>query len=389
MQKRGKAVVFLGMSYPSGIVRYAAEVGVALNAQMNGGDIDLYYAALAKENHIGAWDRVRGSFSSGHIITADSFPGLIENVMKLLESYERIVFDIGGGWNQMRVVIPYKRRYKERLQLIVTTHSFANGTWKQVPMSFLQCCLYLKFADKVIFQCPFAARHFFGASLLLRCGKGVIMPLGVLPAQMCGDEMPAVVREKGLEDVLNDSSLFKLIYLAEFREVKNHEWLTRALIPVLREHRNLHVLYCGGDSSAIAQRVRKMVADERLNKQFHIPGVMPRFSVPWVLKHCNCAVVASSSETFGQVYVEALMFGLPVLGTRIGAGEYVLQDFTTGFGFELKSPKGLQDSVRFMIAHPEIAQEMGHRGKTIAESMFSMHNIVCSRVALYQSMFAS
>lgn len=385
------AILFLGMSYPAGIMRYFAQFAVALKEVIERDTADcaveLFFASTRKENHKGAWDVVRSEFDEEHIVAGDNFQEVISGIPKLIDRFGGVVFHYGGGWYQTRALIPYKKRYGRRLKLVATTHSFRHDSWKAPYVSAIQFMLYYLFVDMVIFQCPYAAHKFSFSRLLFKCGKGCIMPLGVMPFSLDKDcDVPAVIREKSLESVLLDHSNFNIVYLAEFRPGKKHYELTKLLLPVMRRHPNVHVLFCGGRNESVNRRVEKLIESAGVRSRFHIPGVIPRYAVPWLLKHVHCAVIASAAETFGHAYVEPMMAGVPVLGTRTGAGEYTLQDYETGFGFEITSPMSFLRQIEFLLHHKHECHKIGKTCRELAMSVFAMDKVAEAHLRLYKSM---
>ena len=58
-----------------------------------------------------------------------------------------------------------------------------------------------------------------------------------------------------------------------------------------------------------------------LSGQIKLLGFMDRDSIAKEMNQSNAFVLASRSETFGVVYIEALASGLPVIGTNCGGPE--------------------------------------------------------------------
>lgn len=77
-------------------------------------------------------------------------------------------------------------------------------------------------------------------------------------------------------------------------------------------------------------------------------------------------------ETFGRVTVEAMAFGLPVLGTDAGGTKEIVQGNITG----LLHPAGqagipvLAQDLQWLLSHPEIGLEMGLKGKIRVRDLY-------------------
>lgn len=77
-------------------------------------------------------------------------------------------------------------------------------------------------------------------------------------------------------------------------------------------------------------------------------------------------------ETFGRVTIEAMAFGLPVLGTDAGGTREIVEQNVTG----LLHPVGhlgtqiLSENIRFLLKNPSAREQMGKRGRKKVERMY-------------------
>jgi len=88
------------------------------------------------------------------------------------------------------------------------------------------------------------------------------------------------------------------------------------------------------------------------------------------LKDSDVFVLPSYSENFGMAVVEAMAFGLPVIITRnVGiASDVILAK--AGLVVE-KEEKELSEAILKILANPDLAKEMGQRGRRLVETEFS------------------
>ena len=78
-----------------------------------------------------------------------------------------------------------------------------------------------------------------------------------------------------------------------------------------------------------------------------------------------------------------MMAGLPILGTRVGAGEYVIRDYETGISFELGSPQTVQRGFRVLVENREATSRMGQTARRLAEIMFSFEEVARMWAGVY------
>lgn len=67
--------------------------------------------------------------------------------------------------------------------------------------------------------------------------------------------------------------------------------------------------------------LQNIIIDNNLENQVKLLGYMSRREISDILNQSDVFVLASRSETFGVVYIEAMLAGLPVIGTYCGGPE--------------------------------------------------------------------
>ena len=389
MQAKSNAAVFIGMTYPWGVIRHFALLGVELckNSTEN---IDIYYASIYRDADRGAWGIVNSALPESRIIRSVTFAEVLDRISSLCLKYEKVLIHCGGGWGQMIELIKLRRRVGKgvwrKIRIVVTTHSFNNGTWKRIPTCFVQFFLYLFFADLVIFPCEWIKKRFTAATLLNFLGKTSVVPLGCegFSIETIKRDVPTSIQATSMKDLFRkEADIFKLIYLAAFRKGKMHEWLVSAIAPVLLRNKKVYLLLCGVGDREIIQSVKNTVERLGLKDQIILPGQIPREDVPWLLSHCDCAIVPSRSETFGHCFLEPMFAGIPVLGTQVGVGKDVILDNQTGHSFSLSKNSSLVDAVEWMIKNRHILKQMGASAKKLVEEKYTHTTVASQLIRLY------
>jgi phosphatidylinositol alpha-1,6-mannosyltransferase len=81
----------------------------------------------------------------------------------------------------------------------------------------------------------------------------------------------------------------------------------------------------------------------------------------------------SRGEGFGFVYLEAMARGKPVIGGAHGGAPEVIADGETGYLVQHGDPVQLATSIDALLAHPDVAKQMGSRGRERVEREFRFH----------------
>lgn len=85
---------------------------------------------------------------------------------------------------------------------------------------------------------------------------------------------------------------------------------------------------------------------------------------------CDVFALPSSGEGFGLVFLEAMAFGKPVIGGLHGGAPEIIQDGVTGYLVPHGDAMQLATSIETLLRDPEMAREMGARGKQRVENEF-------------------
>jgi glycosyltransferase involved in cell wall biosynthesis len=85
---------------------------------------------------------------------------------------------------------------------------------------------------------------------------------------------------------------------------------------------------------------------------------------------CEIFALPSRGEGFGLVYLEAMACGKPVIGGAHGGAPEVIEDGVTGYLVQHGDAVQLATSIETLLANPEMAREMGRRGKQRVDNEF-------------------
>jgi glycosyltransferase involved in cell wall biosynthesis len=79
-------------------------------------------------------------------------------------------------------------------------------------------------------------------------------------------------------------------------------------------------------------------------------------------------VFPSALETFGLVLIEAMAAGLPVVTSRVGGVDDMVQSGVNGYVFNVGDARGMINGVRAILSDPSKRRVMGRNARTFAET---------------------
>lgn len=159
---------------------------------------------------------------------------------------------------------------------------------------------------------------FSKASKVIAVGRGLSEKISIY----CKDENPIIVpnmvRKIDTQNIKLDESKrkFRLFSLAFLNEYKGMDILIKAF----SKNRGLLdyiELYIGGDGPEI-KNLKELRKELGLTNNVIFLGQLNREEVKYNMKNSDAFVLASRIETFGVVFIEAMIQGKPVIGTKTG-----------------------------------------------------------------------
>ena len=131
-------------------------------------------------------------------------------------------------------------------------------------------------------------------------------------------------------------------------------------------------LVYGDESPSYRQFLEQMI--RRRNLQGDVV-VRPKQEVDSIYRHCCAAVVASEIEPFSMVVIEAMSYAKPVIATRCGGPDEILEDGRTGFLIPVGDSEALADRMLTLAGSPALRRQMGLAGRRRAESVYDIQTM--------------
>jgi sugar transferase (PEP-CTERM/EpsH1 system associated) len=162
--------------------------------------------------------------------------------------------------------------------------------------------------------------------------------------------------------------------------VKDHMTLLEAIAIVRSQHRENLTLLIAGDGplkAALTERATSL----GIGSCVHLLG--HRTDVENVLAAADVFVQSSQSEGLSNTILEAMASGLPVIATRVGGADEMVEDGTTGLLVTPGSGAELAKALGTVLRDPARRLAMGVAGRARAECEFGLE----SMVARYEDMY--
>jgi len=167
---------------------------------------------------------------------------------------------------------------------------------------------------------------------------------------------------------------------------KNHHYAIRAAEPLLRQRADTYlVLYGDVPDTPYANSVRVTV--QALGAQARMAGYV---ADPWaIMGSLDILAHGTARESFGRVFVEAMLAGKPVVAPRGGGALSVVQDGETGFLTDPERPGDMTALLERLAENPTLRHRLGEAGKLRARAQFSVAAHVQAMCRVYDEVLAA
>lgn len=168
------------------------------------------------------------------------------------------------------------------------------------------------------------------------------------------------------------------------RRAKNHGLLLRVAGLLAQTAREVHVVLVGEGEGPLLERLLRQRAELGLDGRVHFAGF--REDVERVLDGLDAYVLTSDSEGFSLTTVQAMATGLPVVATRCGGPEVLIDDGRTGFLVDRGDARAMADVLSRLRSDEGLRRRMGERARAEVTRRYSRERMLDGYEALYRSL---
>lgn len=184
-------------------------------------------------------------------------------------------------------------------------------------LATLKSVIVRRGSRKVVFVSE-RLRDYLEPRLRLRASQSVVIPNGVDTDAFRPLADRTIRRELGIDD---ETALIGAV--GNVRRPKAYDVLLKAMQILLSRGRRIHLVIAGDSSNALGAELLQLRRD--LGIERHVTFLGLRSDVAKILNNLDVFVLSSHTEGFSIACVEAMACGVPVVATRSGGPEQVLE----------------------------------------------------------------
>ena len=163
-----------------------------------------------------------------------------------------------------------------------------------------------------------------------------------------------------------------LLFVGRLERLKGVETAIQALALLRdRAHDDLRLIVLGedvrdGDESE-KERLKAVASALGVRDRVDFLGSVAHHELPYFYAAADVCVMPSYSESFGLVALEAQACGRPVVASGVSGLRSVVRDEVSGYLIDGHDPAAYAERIGRLLADPELAQQMGRRGRLLAQ----------------------
>jgi len=184
-------------------------------------------------------------------------------------------------------------------------------------------------------------------------------------------------REFGLEE---EQKIVLFVGRLYYR--KGLEILLRSIPPILQEFEDVKFAISGKGYKK-KEELRKLAKKLEIEESVTFLGYIPDEKLPDLYAASDIFVLPALYENFPFAILEAQATGLPVISTKVGGIPEFLTDNENGFLVDPGDSTQLTQRILTLLQDPNLAKELGRRGRNFIEEKFAWSLITSQVIDLY------
>ncbi|MEO3404439.1 glycosyltransferase [Mucilaginibacter sp. CAU 1740] len=176
--------------------------------------------------------------------------------------------------------------------------------------------------------------------------------------------------------------------VAAFEDRKDFESVTKAAITVCTKMENAYFILVGGGSNL--ERIKAMVP-ATLSNRIVFPG--KRQDVESINNIFDIGVLLTNSSVHGEgisnTIIEYMALAKPVIATRGGGTDEIVNDNVNGYRIDAYAPDQLVEKIELLLNNEQLAKTLGNNGRKLIEDKFSLDIMTSAFINVYKELTAA
>ncbi|MGH9403527.1 MAG: glycosyltransferase, partial [Terriglobia bacterium] len=185
-----------------------------------------------------------------------------------------------------------------------------------------------------------------------------------------------------------------VLFTGRFELRKGIDVLLQVIPPLCLKHPRVRFILVGddpvmADGTCFAELFRQLHASAPFLDRVIFAGAAPDRELETYLAQCDIFVAPSRYESFGLVFLEAMMFGKPVVGCRAGGMKEVIEEGVTGLLADPGDAETLRAALDTLISDREKREAFGKAGRASFRAHYTSDKLIDRTIGFYRRVIQS
>ncbi|HTV53605.1 MAG TPA: glycosyltransferase family 4 protein, partial [Terriglobia bacterium] len=283
--------------------------------------------------------------------------------------------------------------------------SFRVVTWLQTPLkSWIETNLSLvngSRAQQQFFQDQVAAETLVmeRAGGIRACSQAIVNTIEESYGVALRHDRLAII-PLGMEDRSHGADLRRaddfvdILFTGRFERRKGIDVLFEAIPALCLRHPKVRFIMAGEEALmpgglSLRERFRESLAAAPFRDRVVLAGKVSDEELERYLARCDIYVAPSRYESFGLVFLEAMMFGKPAIGCRAGGMPEVIEDGVTGLLAEPGDAGSLIAALERLIVDRALRQHLGEAARRRYLARYTRDHLIDRTLEFYRRVLGS
>jgi glycosyltransferase involved in cell wall biosynthesis len=282
-------------------------------------------------------------------------------------------YDLPAAWQVAQVL------RRNRIELLHAQHSTAHALglvaahWAKIPAFTVTRRVMFPLRKNLFSRLKYRSSRINGYVAITNAVKEELVKGGVDPKRI--EVIQSIVHRAPLSRAEGQSLRNELgipadsplvLNVANYADFKGQDLLMEAAVEVLKRHPKARFVFAGRDTEQL-----KALADRlQIASQVVLAGF--RTDVPRFLAAADLFVLPSRQEAAGTALREAMLAGLPVIGSRAGGIPESILHEKTGLLVPPGDAGSLAAAIIRVLDNPALAKDLADAGRSFCEAEFSL-----------------
>ena len=283
-------------------------------------------------------------------------------------------------WDCLGYFVLLDKRFKN----VVSLHTTMMSVWNDINPKPNEVLFYLDLEKDMLKR----------ADYLLSNSKAIEKTVNSYYDNVCEGKTRLIPHglsdmSKGIVSVKKTDEI-EILFLGRLEHRKGIDVLLQSVPDLCDLYPNLIFRFIGNDQIFIPntditykEKFFNNPKNKKYQNQMIFEGVVDEKRIKEAYASCDIFVSPSRYESFGLIFLEAMMFSKPVVGCDVGGMPEVIIDGETGLLVEPENSKSLTHALIKLIEDKQLRERMGIAGKKRYEEKFTDHIMAKNMIDFY------